>query len=85
MITLDVADFLYVISNQGSSEERIKCLIKEIEQSGDVILFVKEVHHLFEAATSGAKIFAYILKHALERGVIQVRIFIFFIFQSFHD
>ncbi|CAK8565783.1 unnamed protein product [Lathyrus sativus] len=71
VITLDVADFLYVISNQGFSEDRVKCLIKEIEQSGDVILFVKEVHHLFEAVTSGAKTFAYILKHALERGVIQ--------------
>ncbi|GAU13507.1 hypothetical protein TSUD_128040 [Trifolium subterraneum] len=70
VITLDVADFLFV-SNQGSSEERIKCLIKEIEQSGDVILFVKEVHHLFDAATPGARSFSYIFKHALERGVIQ--------------
>nr|XP_027189401.1 ATP-dependent Clp protease ATP-binding subunit ClpA homolog CD4A, chloroplastic-like [Cicer arietinum] len=50
---------------------QIKSLLKEIEQSGDVILFVKEVHHLFDAATSGARSFTYILKHALERGVIQ--------------
>ncbi|WJX31441.1 hypothetical protein P8452_19867 [Trifolium repens] len=71
VITLDVANFLYVISNQVSSEERMKCLIKEIEQSGDVILFVKEVHHLFDKATSDARTFSYILKHALERGVLQ--------------
>jgi ATP-dependent Clp protease ATP-binding subunit ClpA len=74
-----VANFLYVISNQVSSEERMKCLIKEIEQSGDVILFVKEVHHLFDKPTSDARSFSYILKHALERGVIQVRIFILMI------
>jgi ATP-dependent Clp protease ATP-binding subunit ClpC len=79
VITLDVANFLYVISNQVSSEERMKCLIKEIEQSGDVILFVKEVHHLFDKATSDARSFSYILKHALERGVIQVRIIILMI------
>jgi ATP-dependent Clp protease ATP-binding subunit ClpC len=75
VVALDVADFLYVISNQESSEERIKCLIKEIELSGNVILFVKEVHHIFDGETSEADSFAYILKHALERGVIQVRIF----------
>lgn len=84
MITLDVADFLYVISNERSYEDRIKSLLKEIEQSGDVILFVKEVHHLFDAATSGARSFTYILKHALERGVIQVRIVIL-MFQSIDD
>lgn len=72
MIALDVANFLYVISNKGASEEIIKCLIKEVEQSGDVILYVKEAHHFFKPTTPQAREFAYILKHALERGVIQV-------------
>jgi len=42
-----------------------------MELSGNVIFFVKEVHHIFDAAMSGACSFAYNLKHALERGVIQ--------------
>jgi len=42
-----------------------------MELSGNVILFVKEVHYIFDEAISGACSFAYNLKLALERAVIQ--------------
>ncbi|XP_061362226.1 ATP-dependent Clp protease ATP-binding subunit ClpA homolog, chloroplastic-like [Gastrolobium bilobum] len=71
VIKLDVANFLYITSNQGNSEERTMCLFKEVEQSGDVILFVKQADILFEAKTNGARNFTCILKYALERGLIQ--------------
>ncbi|QHO18739.1 putative serine/threonine-protein kinase [Arachis hypogaea] len=51
VIKLDVANLLYVIQSQGDFENIIKRIIKEVGQSGDVLLFVKEVqtflkHHL---------------------------------------
>ncbi|KAF7831254.1 ATP-dependent Clp protease ATP-binding subunit [Senna tora] len=44
---------------------------KEIEESGDVILFIKQVHTFFETTTVGARNSSYALKHALDGGVIQ--------------
>lgn len=82
VIKLDVANFLYVTQSQGTSEDRIKCIIKEVEQSGDVIHFVKEVQNIFEATSSRARSFAYILKHALEKGVIQVGIAILIFYRT---
>ncbi|RYR79744.1 hypothetical protein Ahy_A01g004551 [Arachis hypogaea] len=70
VIKLDVANFLYVIQSQGDFENIIKRIIKEVGQSGDVLLFVKEVQNIFETSSS-AQNFAYHLGHALERGVIQ--------------
>ncbi|XLR06589.1 hypothetical protein S83_034527, partial [Arachis hypogaea] len=70
VIKLDVANFLYVTQSQGDFENIIKRIIKEVGQSGDVLLFVKEVQNIFETSSS-AQNFAYHLGHALERGVIQ--------------
>ncbi|XP_028783651.1 ATP-dependent Clp protease ATP-binding subunit ClpA homolog, chloroplastic-like [Neltuma alba] len=71
VIKLDVAHLLYETSCQKTPEERTSCLIKEIEESGDVILFIKQVHFFFEATIIGTRKFSYILKHALQNGAIQ--------------
>ncbi|MED6153228.1 hypothetical protein PIB30_099730, partial [Stylosanthes scabra] len=71
VIKLDVSNFLYgVTQSEGAIEDMIKGIIKEVEESGDVLLFVKEVQNIFETS-SLAQNFAYHLGHALERGLIQ--------------
>ncbi|MED6156374.1 hypothetical protein PIB30_013866 [Stylosanthes scabra] len=77
VIKLDVSNFLYgVTQSEGGTEDMIKSIIKEVEQSGDVLLFVKGVQNMFETSSSLAQNFEYHLVHALERGFIQVEYFI---------
>lgn len=57
---------------RGQFEERIRALIKEIEQNPDVIIFIDEIHTLIGAgSTPGSMDAANILKPALARGTIQ--------------
>ena len=57
---------------RGQFEERIRALIKEIEQNPDVIIFIDEIHTLVGAgSTPGSMDAANILKPALARGTIQ--------------
>ena len=57
---------------RGQFEERIKALIKEIEQNPDVIIFIDEIHTIIGAgSTPGSMDAANILKPALARGTIQ--------------
>ncbi|XP_054797496.1 ATP-dependent Clp protease ATP-binding subunit ClpA homolog, chloroplastic-like [Prosopis cineraria] len=71
VIKLDLAHFLYETSCQKTPEERTSCLIKEIAESGDVILFINKVHSFFDATNKGTHKFSYILKRALQSGTIQ--------------
>ena len=57
---------------RGQFEERIRALIKEIEQNPDVVIFIDEIHTLIGAgSTPGSMDAANILKPALARGTIQ--------------
>lgn len=57
---------------RGQFEERIRALVKEIEQNPDVIIFIDEIHTLVGAgSTPGSMDAANMLKPALARGTIQ--------------
>jgi ATP-dependent Clp protease ATP-binding subunit ClpC len=68
--------FLAGTKYRGEFEERLKNLVEEIKNCGDVILFLDEVHTLVGAgsAVDGAIDAANILKPALARGELQVSI-----------
>ncbi len=70
--TLDLGALVAGSKYRGEFEERLKKVMKEIRERGDVILFVDEMHNLVGAgAAEGAIDAASILKPALARGEIQ--------------
>ncbi|XP_027351375.1 chaperone protein ClpD, chloroplastic isoform X1 [Abrus precatorius] len=78
VMSLDVALLMAGAKERGELEERVTKLIKDIIKSGDVILFIDEVHILVQSGTigrgnkgSGLDI-ANLLKPALGRGQFQV-------------
>src|ERR687889_769849 len=71
--TLDLGALVAGSKYRGEFEERLKKIIKEITDHGDIILFIDEIHNLVGAgAAEGAIDAASILKPALARGEIQV-------------
>uniref|UniRef100_A0A8R7R955 Uncharacterized protein n=1 Tax=Triticum urartu TaxID=4572 RepID=A0A8R7R955_TRIUA len=72
VISLDMGLLVAGTKYRGEFEERLKNLMEEIKQNGEVILFLDEVHTLVGAgAAEGAIDAANILKPALARGEIQ--------------
>ena len=73
VISLDMGALIAGAKYQGEFEERLKSVIKEVvDSSGDVVLFIDEIHTLVGAgATGGAMDAANILKPALSRGELQ--------------
>lgn len=72
IINLDMTAIVAGTKYRGQFEERIRALIKEIEQNPDVIIFIDEIHTLVGAgSTPGSMDAANILKPALARGTIQ--------------
>src|SRR6187399_2456385 len=70
--TLDLAALVAGSKYRGEFEERLKKVMKEITQRGDIILFIDELHNLVGAgAAEGAIDAASILKPALARGEMQ--------------
>ena len=70
--TLDLAALVAGSKYRGEFEERLKKVMKEIMQRGDIILFIDELHNLVGAgAAEGAIDAASILKPALARGEMQ--------------
>src|SRR5690242_4125510 len=70
--TLDLAALVAGSKYRGEFEERLKKVMKEIMQRGDIILFIDELHNLVGAgAAEGAIDAASILKPALARGELQ--------------
>ncbi|HEY8588826.1 MAG TPA: ATP-dependent Clp protease ATP-binding subunit [Naasia sp.] len=70
--TLDLAALVAGSKYRGEFEERLKKVMKEITQRGDIILFIDELHNLVGAgAAEGAIDAASILKPALARGELQ--------------
>lgn len=73
IVTLDVSALVAGSKYRGEFEERLKKCIKEVEQAGDTILFIDELHTLIGAgAAEGSIDAAAILKPPLSRGEIQI-------------
>jgi ATP-dependent Clp protease ATP-binding subunit ClpC len=71
--TLDLGSLVAGSKYRGEFEERLKKIMKEITDHGDIILFIDEMHNLVGAgAAEGAIDAASILKPALARGELQV-------------
>ncbi|KAJ3675830.1 hypothetical protein LUZ60_004872 [Juncus effusus] len=77
IMSLDIGLLMAGAKERGELESRVTSLIKEVKQSGDVILFIDEVHNLIGSGTvgrgnkgSGLDI-ANLLKPALGRGELQ--------------
>ncbi len=72
LYTLDLAALVAGSKYRGEFEERLKKVIKEIRERGDIILFVDEMHTLVGAgAAEGAIDAASIIKPSLARGELQ--------------
>lgn len=72
VVTLDMSSTVAGTKYRGEFEERLKKVIEEIRSSGNVLLFIDEVHTLVGAgAAEGAIDAANILKPALARGELQ--------------
>ena len=72
VVSLDMTSVVAGTKYRGQFEERIKALIKEIEQNPDIIVFIDEIHTIIGAgSTPGSMDAANILKPALARGTIQ--------------
>lgn len=73
VVSLSIASLVAGAKYRGEFEERLKGVIEEIRQLGNVILFIDEMHTLVGAgAAEGALDAANILKPALSRGEIQI-------------
>lgn len=72
LISLDMTGLVAGTKYRGQFEERIRALIKEIEQNPEIIVFIDEIHTIIGAgSTPGSMDAANILKPALARGTIQ--------------
>ena len=72
IISLDIASIVAGTTYRGQFEERIKTVIKELNQHPEVILFIDEIHTLMGAGNAqGSLDAANILKPALARGEVQ--------------
>ena len=73
LLTLDLSGMVAGSKYRGEFEERIKTVIDEVTSSGNIILFVDEVHTLIGAGAAEGSIDASnILKPALARGEVQL-------------
>ncbi|BAF58464.1 ATPase with chaperone activity, ATP-binding subunit [Pelotomaculum thermopropionicum SI] len=72
VVTLDMGSLVAGTKYRGEFEERLKKVIEEIRQAGNIIMFIDELHTLVGAgAAEGAIDAANILKPALARGELQ--------------
>lgn len=73
LVTLDLSGMIAGSKYRGEFEERIKKVIKEVSEDGNIILFVDEMHTLIGAGgAEGAIDASNILKPSLARGEIQM-------------
>ncbi len=73
ILSLDLSGMVAGTKYRGEFEERIKKVLEEVKRSGDVVLFIDELHTIVGAGSAeGAVDAANIIKPALGRGEIQV-------------
>jgi len=73
ILSLDLSGMVAGTKYRGEFEERIKKALDEVKKSGDVILFIDELHTIVGAGSAeGAVDAANIIKPALGRGEIRV-------------
>ena len=73
LVSLNMANLVAGTKYRGEFEERLRDVLAEIKRSGDVILFVDEMHTIVGAgAAEGAIDAANIFKPALGRGELQM-------------
>ncbi len=72
IVALDLTLLVAGTKYRGQFEERIKAVVEEVRKSGDVILFIDEIHSIVGAGSAeGAMDAANIFKPALARGELQ--------------
>lgn len=73
ILTLDVSGMVAGTKYRGEFEERIKGIMQEVQQAGNILLFVDELHTIIGAGgAEGALDASNIMKPALSRGLIQI-------------
>ena len=73
LVSLNMASLVAGTKDRGEFEERLRDVLAEVKRSGDVILFVDEMHTIVGAgAAEGAIDAANIFKPALGRGELQM-------------
>ena len=72
IVVLDLASVVAGTKYRGQFEERLRCIIKELQQNPDIIVFIDEIHTLVGAGNAaGSMDAANMLKPALSRGEFQ--------------
>jgi len=72
IVELSMAGLLAGAQYRGEFEERLEAVLAEASGSGDVILFIDELHTVLGAGGKGASDAANILKPALARGALRL-------------
>ena len=73
VVSMDISGMVAGAKYRGDFEERIKKALAEVKKSGDIILFIDEIHTIVGAGSAeGAIDAANILKPMLARGEIQL-------------
>ncbi|NMA49606.1 MAG: ATP-dependent Clp protease ATP-binding subunit [Tissierellia bacterium] len=73
IVTLDLPGLIAGAKYRGEFEERLKSVMNELKEAGDVILFIDEMHTIVGAgAAEGAIDASNILKPTLARGELQI-------------
>ncbi|WP_200762153.1 ATP-dependent Clp protease ATP-binding subunit [Nitrosophilus alvini] len=69
VVSLDMSALIAGAKYRGEFEDRLKAVVEEVKSSGNIILFIDEIHTIVGAgATEGSMDAANILKPALARG-----------------
>ena len=73
VVSLDMSSMIAGAKYRGDFEERLKKCLQEIKKSGNVVLFIDELHTIIGAGSAeGAMDAANILKPLLSRGEVQI-------------